>query len=66
MAVLGIVGILSIALGGTLLTIMLLAANSVHSSPIPFATAIFLAFLLVSFGLYLIAQDVKPKTKPSK
>jgi hypothetical protein len=66
MVVLGIVGILSIAIGGTLLTILLLAANSAHSSPIPFVIAIFLVFLLVGFGFWLITQDVKPKTKPSK
>jgi hypothetical protein len=65
MVVLGIVGILSIAIGGTLLSILLLAANSARSSPVPFVIALFLVFLLVGFGLWLIAQDVNPK-KPSK
>jgi hypothetical protein len=66
MAVLGIVGALSIAIGGTLLTIMLLAANSANSSPIPFVSAVFLGFLLIGFGLWFIAQDANQKTKPLK
>jgi ABC-type nickel/cobalt efflux system permease component RcnA len=63
---LGIVGILSIAIGGTLLTIMLLASNSVSSSPIPFVIAIFLAFLLVGLGLWLIVHGVKQKKKQNQ